>query len=307
VPTVGKWSNGASDMLLLYVTRSDGHLWELWYPNPDGTGSWGNVSSSLGYGNIVGSPAIADSDGTGRVSVAARVGAELHTFDWYSGAWHARPVLWGAAPVRSSSYMNSNYETSVPYLSGRANLPDGSADVGWVATRSSWTTNFTVVPAGALDTVGVPGLGGGLGSSPTKWDPSVRVVQVRGGWLFHSDPTSSSWEDASLYGCAGPHGFTTNRRNPAAGATNHLYGSQGGNLLSVEANPGGYGDCGFYAESGTVASGVAPTIDGQTSIWPATSYGAFVFYTGDDGTLQAFNTSTTVLQGLALSPLLQSD
>jgi hypothetical protein len=308
VPTVSKWTNGSSDSVLLYTRRSDGHLWELWYPSADGPGTWGNLSASVGYSDVRGSPTIADSDGAGRISVAAQLGTDLYTFDWYSNGWHVSPVLWGdGANVRNTSYTNSNYDNDngVPFLSGRAFPLSGESEVAWVASRTAWSTNFVIVPGGAMETRGVPGLGSGLGQG--RLDPTRPVVAVQvssTGFLSVGDPNQSPWHWFQLYGCVGPLGLTQNFRNPAAGAANLLYGASGDALRVVFHNPGGVAGCSTYPEAGTVLSGVAPVIDGQVAIWPATNFGTFVFYTGGDGTLKAFNTAQTSLavQGLNLVP-----
>jgi hypothetical protein len=100
-PSVGKWVNETptGETIAVYWRSLADKLIEARY-RADGSVTLSNLSDSLGFGPIAGSPVVADStnrtDYSQRFSVAVvkATSRELYTLDYYQGAWHpAKPVL----------------------------------------------------------------------------------------------------------------------------------------------------------------------------------------------------------------------
>jgi hypothetical protein len=154
VPSAAKWHNAGSgtDSVILYVRRADNHLWEAYWPdatNSPNSVSWADLSAITGFGNIVGSPVVADTDQTGRASVVVRKASnnELHTFDW-DGGWTTRKVISsGSTAIRTANTVTARAQKTAGFLTFIAGRGLSSTDdaTGWIATRShgSWGTSYT--------------------------------------------------------------------------------------------------------------------------------------------------------------------
>jgi hypothetical protein len=163
VPSVAKWRVGPAgaggyDSVAVYGRYSDGHLWELWWPdatNLPGTRQWADISAVTGFGNIAGSPVVAETNSAdGFVSVAVRKASnnELFTMDFVAGAWSFRKVISaGTTAIRTSNTVTARGQTFVSgnflsYLAGRG-LTSSDDTTGWIARRQAtdYTGSYTRV------------------------------------------------------------------------------------------------------------------------------------------------------------------
>jgi len=158
VPSAAKWFNGTIDSVAVYARYSDGHLWQLYWPdatNDPGTAYWADLSALVGFSAITGDVVVADTnDSDGFVSVAVKKASnnELWTFDYFNGSWSTRKVLSsGTTAIRTTNTVSAHSGKfgGMSYLTGRG-LTSTDDTTGWIARRqfTSYSTSFSKWSAG---------------------------------------------------------------------------------------------------------------------------------------------------------------
>lgn len=149
-PTALRFYSDPRDELRVYWRDLSNELIEAQY-FPAGGANTTDLSSTLGFGPILGIPTVADvgitQDGDHRVSVAVRKQDtdELYTLDFYKGRWHAHPILLatgattsGVGNVFSTTYSPGSGGYSRAYIAMQLNL-----GAHMIYTRSSWSQSYT--------------------------------------------------------------------------------------------------------------------------------------------------------------------
>jgi hypothetical protein len=191
-PALVRWSNAGDDSLAVYVRATDNHLWELWYPSVSGGAGWANVTASIGFGTMVGTP-IADEpfDTTlHELGVLVRKpNNQLWSIDWDASGWLARSVR----TTNNLVVTTTNTVSRDLYLAGRGLGGDDTA--GWIASRPNFQNRFVIASSsGSFAIDGTPTTAEYLSGVTTHF----RIYARFGSTLKFRDATnaSGSWTTA---------------------------------------------------------------------------------------------------------------
>jgi len=157
VPTVAPWSQQPTDQVVAYGRRTDDHLIEYWWPDPQGAVQIGDVSNDSGIGPISGAPLLAEVSLTDNVIsiIVSTDQGNVYSVDWHSNAWHTNKVVTssgGSTAIKAPG--NFRFLSGGPgctpcvsfpsQISGKG-LTSSDTTTNWVASRA-WLASKTSTP-----------------------------------------------------------------------------------------------------------------------------------------------------------------